>query len=518
MLAQSPGKAQRKKASEYSIFIKSGSVAANSLMLALHLGANAKMLSMLSEDGDAAGSVVTTFQTVVLGSATGCLLSTGIEMGKLVGTDQLEDAGQMAKASWVLTLILGTASTVLMLGTPLVFPHVFKKEVANLSSDFFLGYAIGGIPELMMMTSPQIAFQAGDWYIPVAAGFVAYIPSIALSYLFGFPLKMGAFGIGLGGSVAAYLSTAGIQAWLTRSNYADFELYHRNFTNLRENLIKLLSTGGQLAFQRLTEWGNLFALTLVLGSGPDNVLSASEPAIQYAAIVALWLQGLAHASTMLIIKNKALMTKAHGEGDSATVKAAHDSNVKILLGNNLIGALLCAAFGGITYFNRKEMTGFFLSDEADQDTKELAAKFTWISSLGLIPDALRIISLGSLRSWNDVFWPTFQCLLVMTAMGIPIGYGISDAEDDWSYMFVARDLAMLISAAIVGYKCKQRLSVDEDKMVKLIDVEQSGSPSNSSSSKRTLCPSLSNCFNKTKDSIVNSSTSIQSNDYQTFTK
>ncbi|MFA6037501.1 MAG: hypothetical protein WC748_05215 [Legionellales bacterium] len=45
---------------------------------------------------------------------------------------------------------------------------------------------------------------------------------------------------------------------------------------------------------------------------------------------------------------------------------------------------------------------------------------------------MRVISLGALRIWDDLFWPTVTTLITMTVMAIPAGYGVSKLEDDWS--------------------------------------------------------------------------------------
>lgn len=44
--------------------------------------------------------------------------------------------------------------------------------------------------------------------------------------------------------------------------------------------------------------------------------------------------------------------------------------------------------------------------------------------LGLIPDALRIISAGALRGWKDLLYPSIVSSIFMTIVGIPAAYGL----------------------------------------------------------------------------------------------
>lgn len=449
-----------------SILIRSSSVAVQSALLAIHLAINAKLLSMLSSDASAVGSLTSPFQTVVLGSATGCLLATGIEIGDSVAENKFEEAGQLAKASWILALGLGIISTGAMISTKWLFPLLTSDQIAaTLASDFFLGYAAGAIPGLMVMTTPQISFQAGEWYVPAVAGIAFYIPAAFLSYALAFSAGMGALGVGLGGSITAWVVTACMQVWLTRKFYAPYKLYEMSLPNLKPNLKRLWKTGRQIVLQRLTEWGNIFAITSVVAQD-SAALAATTPFVQCSAIIALSMQGLAQASTMLILKNKGTannLLKANSLNESLSW---FKKNRSTLLKNNIAGALVSAAAVGVTYAARESISNFFLSDSADADVRTMAQKFLWLGVIGSIPDSVRIISLGSLRSWKDVVIPTLICSVLMTAIAVPAGYKLSKDEKNWEYMLIFRNIFIMLSALFVAYRCHEKLNNDEASMVR----------------------------------------------------
>ena len=478
VITSAPVKMWREIFSSKSLFIQSGFVTINSALLALHLIANSKMLSLLEGGyGDAAAAAVSTFQTLTLGTATGICLATGIEIAGEIGKNRHAEAGQLAKASFVLTAGLGLASTVLMLGSKLYFPLFYEKEIAEIASDFFLGYGIGGIPILLVMNTPQIAFQMGDWGASVTTASVAYIPAAAFSYLLGFNAKLGAFGIGLGGSISALLAAAGIQLWLKREKFRDFEIYNLPIKDLKINLKRLLTTGSQIAFQRITEWGNMYAITLVLGAAaPAYVLSAIQPAVQYSSMIALSAQGLAHATTMLLIRNRAAMEKEIQESRLNQAQSYQSKSGSILFWNNSIGAIIAGVLSAFLIWQREAASNFFLSHDVDNATKELAQTILLISLLGMIFDVPRIVLLGGLRAWKDVFLPTLTCLLIMTIVGVPLGYGVSKAvNDDWSMIFIIRDVMILLSSGVMGARSFYKMYEDK-KRVQVFPSEEERTP------------------------------------------
>lgn len=445
------------------IIFLSSSVAVQSLLVGLHLIINSKMLSMLSDKETGASSIVSTFQTVTIATGTGFIYATGIELGKVTGRGEFKQAGEIAKASWVLSLLFGSACSIAMVSSRGIFPLLYSEETARIASDFLTGYSMCGIPMMMMVSSPQVAFQAGDWYIPTVSGALFTVFSGLSSYLLAFPQDMGAFGVGLGGSIGGLLSICIIQSLLCREHYAKYQLHNLAMGDLSNNLRKLLRTGAQLSLQRVTEWGNFFAITTVIGAADSTVLAATPPVVQCTMILALSMQGLAHASAMLILNNKGQIELAIGNSNQVAASKWHRKNAKILLTNNVAGTVLSIAAVVIVYMERKQISELLLGG-VDHDTQLLAENLLWIGMIGSIPDTIRIISLGALRSWKDVLYPTLACLIAMTIIGVPVGYAVSTDQHDWSYMFTIRNIVLLFSALMMVHRCREHLQEDNKKI------------------------------------------------------
>ncbi|MFA6060547.1 MAG: MATE family efflux transporter [Taibaiella sp.] len=501
---------------EQSIWLKSSTFTFNSLLFATQIALNAKMLSMLGADGNGAGSIVSTFQNITIGTAVSCMLSTGIEMSSPMATRDFEKAGDVVKASWALTGALSALNVVILLNSRWAFPLLFEEKSAKMASDYFTGYAAGSIPGLFMTTNLQVAVQTGDLDISTLTVLSSTIPGVLLSYALAFPANLGALGLGIGASAPNFLSACFIHLWFLKGRYAEFKFYKLPLTELKKNSDALMKTGIQLAFQRLTEWGNLFAITLLLGKvAPSSAVSALHPAIQYSAIVAFSLQGLAHVSTMLIKKEK---TSFQNNVDAANFdNAAHNyyKIIRTLVTNNAAGTFAAGVIFLPFYFAREPLCDFFLSDETDQETRELAQRFLWISMLGLIPDAPRIVSLGVLRSWNEVFWPTLICLIVMSVVAIPAGYGASELDDDWSYILIIRNIAMAISAVMLGERCANQMLKDREKIKAHLEATPFMSSSSSSTKTTSCCPGFNKSIIKDiKAAFQDSSEQVENDDKQ----
>lgn len=461
-----------KNKKEVPILLKSGTIAIQSLLVGVHLLANSKMLSMLSNQEYGASSVVSTFQTLTTTTGSGFIFATGLEIGPMIGADKFDKAGELAKASWILSLVLGGLVSGAMVSAQGILPLLYPEENSKVASDFLLGYAACGIPSMMIVSSPQIAFQAGDWYIPLVSGVMFVIPAGFLSYVLGFSQGLGAFGVGLGGSIGGILSTLTVQAWLCQKHYARYNFYQCSMGDWKNNFRNLLKTGFQLSLQRITEWGNLFAVTTAFGLSNVNALSATPPVIDCLMIFAISMQGLAQATAMLILYNKGKTKLAIQQGSQEIVEALHKKNIRILTMNNMAGFILGVVAAGIVYAERSSISSLLMAP-ASADIQAMAEKFLWVGMIGSIPDAIRIISLGSLRSWKDVLLPTGACLTLMTLSGIPIGNVISEQQNDESYMFIVRNVAIALSSLMMVWRCRQKIQHDrQETLSKLLGQEE----------------------------------------------
>lgn len=448
-----------------SILVRTGAFGLNGLFLSAHLATSSKLLSLLEAEGAAAGSLVSTYQAVIVGSSIGILLSTGLEVGPLIVSKKYHLAGNVVKSAWVLTVGLGGISTLAMVSTRWVFPLLFDPKAAQLASDFYSGYSPVAIPLLMLITGPQVAFQAGDWFIPPAAMFLFTTLGGACGYVLGFNAGLGAKGLGLGYTISGTVVALGVNAWFLRDNYKEFHLYQWPLEGFTENIKKLLRKGVMLSLQRLTEWGNLMIVTTVIGANSKRGLQASNPGVAYILILATALQGMAQATGMLITKNIGARNEALERHNKQEGKEWHQKNYKILIQANILGMLVSGAIAGSFYFAREPLANFFLSKTAEEETRKLAQTLLCINMFGLIPDAVRIISAGALRGWEDFLYPIMVSLITMTIVGIPGGFGIGKIFGDVEEaMFFVRDVSMILAGVMIARRCFQKISTDAETM------------------------------------------------------
>ena len=447
------------------------SYALSIFMMACSFTINGKLLVETGDNGPAAASIVTTFQTVVLGIATGCVLSSGICMGEPMGRKNYTQAGDVAKSAWLWTAAIATLASALLFTSPQTLPLMFEAKAASKAADFFQGYGVGTFPTLFLMTTPQIATQAGDWKVPVVSAALNYIPGVVLSACFAFTCNLGAFGVGLGGGLSAWPVALGAQWWLTREHYAPLKLYHPHIKNVTSHIRKLAQVGAVMALQRLTEWGNLFTLAVISGSWGENNLASMNASLQLIVIFNLASQGVAHATGMLCRSQRSAMMKTAQELDEGTygpttVSALqqHTENLQKILRTSQINFVFNGILALAIHTARAPLATFFLGHEVTSPVQHLTEKLLSINAVGLLCDAPRITLAGGLRGWVDVVWPTMVCLILMTAVGAPAGCLLAgEFEAKMETLFWVRNLTMLVSTAVIFNRLVAKYNEDSRK-------------------------------------------------------
>lgn len=460
-----------------STIVKTTTFGLNGFFFALHLVTNGKLLASLGSEGEGASSLMSTYQSVIIGSGVGLLLGTGLDFGSALGKKNHKTAGDIGKTAVVLSFGLGILSAGAMLITKVLFPLLFEKQSAKMASDFFAGYSAASIPLLFLIVAPQITFQEGEWYVAPASMFSVFILSAISSYFLAYQAELEALGIGLGGTIGSFITAFWVGMLFLRKNYKKYHFDKLNIDAFSKKVSSLLNSGWRLSLQRLTEWGNLFLITTLFGINSNHYLKALNPSLLYLILFGTTEQGIAQSSGMIISKNLGTIEKAIEKNDSALVTKKHKDNITTIVRSNLFGVMINSLIAGIFYLARRPLTKIFLSEQADETTRNLAEDLLWMNMLALVAES-RIIGAGALRGWKDLLYPTIVSFIFMTFIGIPLGYGLGIAFDDVSkFMIYTRDLTILLSASFVLKRCYNQIKKDEKKFSQYIYSSNHGKQS-----------------------------------------
>lgn len=456
-----------------------GSFAVNSSLIAIHMIGNGLILSSLGPTEQAASSLISAVQSFVSGTIFGFLLSTGVELGAALGKKSADVAGKdyspeeeveaIIKTSWVVgysLCLLGTAGFLSTLG---ILPKIVDPETGAAVGQFFLMFSTGAFSEPMSGNNGLIIAQVEkNMILPLIIAAAYRLPAIGLGYLFSKTVGMGIKGLGLGSAIAGVASLLFSQVLFSRKKYEKFNLSKFSFPDFGRHLKTYLHGGWKLSLQRITEWGNLVAITTVIGAIDNSSLRALQPAIQANTLIGLAMQGMGQAAMMFVVqdceKQKAHYRKFLETGSKFELekfKELIDTNKRTFIKNNAFGLVLTTLLAGAIYLARDLVIGLFLGSQISQEQYQLTSSLLLATLIGLIPDSFRIVSGGILRGWGDLLFPTIVSLIMMTVLGVPAGMGITYAVGGSILPIMwARAGSILLSSIFNFYRFYQHIRDD----------------------------------------------------------
>lgn len=453
--------------SQVPILVKTISYGLNGLCIASLYVASSKLLVALGKEGSGASSLVAPYQSVLLGATLGPSYATGLAIGAYIGKEKYSKAGNITKAAWLFNVGLGTIASGAMLVIAPIFPHLFPDAVADTAISYFQGAAIGNIAMLTYVVNAQLAMAEGHWFVLPLTGVLLAAGGATAGYFLAFPLQLGALGVGLGTSISQVATCTAIMLWFQHPSYKKYNLYQHGISKLKKKIQRLWNEGWKLSFQRLTEWGNLFLIVTVIGIENSTVLRATAPAIQCMIIAANAFQSLSQATGMLMAQNKGAREKAIEEDKIEEAENSSKKNISVFRRNIAAGVVTSVVIGGTLYALRNPIVQFFLKDPEPEIVNDATALLWNTMLLGLPFDSIRLISIGALRAWKLLLYPAFLSLLIMTLLGVPIGYALtrlvqgSDSEEsDAALIFYVRAFSMLIAGGITAFRVVKELNAD----------------------------------------------------------
>lgn len=440
------------------------------VMIGLHLVGNNFLMSFLGVDQTSAASVVSSLQCFIVSTTFGFQSAVGTRLGSLKRqTDaqkKRESEEGVIKIALLSSVGLGLASSIVFYATRPLAPLLLSdkhngKQIAKYTSEYFVPVSVtlSPIAYLTILTNGNILYQLrseqnkANFLLASTASYRGL--SLLFSWILSEPLGFKVQGIGYGSAIAA---------WLT---FALFEHQFLSETKIYQ-LSKLFTIPSasslwldfkkdalQLALQRTTEWGNLFAITSIISRWSPNELSAIEPAIQSMVLCNLFTLGIAQGLMYDAKNNHAEKEKEKSKNPlSEKYMGLLEKDKKLFVFGVGLGSVLATISTALLLSFRNQTINLFIGTKTTEGIDlELAKTILLISALSLSPDAVRQISSGVIRGWGleEMHHTTKTNLLIMTLVGVPLGalYGFLFNNGKYATpLFAFRLLTICISACV----------------------------------------------------------------------
>lgn len=455
------------------ILVKSLSFGMIGVVFGVQFAGLGKILASYGKDSEAASSLSTSIAVFMIGTGIGFMSSTGVSIAG-VSKHDLEKVGLVLRNAWSWGAIIGVVSAAILATAQHTFLLLFEhnEDTREITGEFFAGFAPAVVPDLIMLANGITAFQVADKAIMPPATLALYrLSSIAIAE--SLSEHLGATGVGLVCSGCAWAGLAVSTIWLKQILGPEFKLAKLDKKeDFKPAFLKFGKDGAQLALQRVTEWGNMAAISMSIGHfWPESAQSSIQPSVETLTLVNAFSQGYGLAAMMVVKKNfektKEIISRA-SEDNRSSIEVGNVNAQELSIAqelaeniheNNMIflkymgsGLVINICLGGITFALAKQCAGFFLNDSNYELTTEARNLFL-TNALGLLPDSARIISAGILRGRGDIMNPTIANLILMTGIGVPIGVIAAKhiGDGDILPIFIIRDTVGLSASAL--YNC-----------------------------------------------------------------
>ncbi len=442
--------------------------------VAANVLANGSVTPTIGADAAAAGPLMISVVYAVLGPGRSILLSTGILIGKKYGEVQaLLKAGNNAEASRIQVEIgtqlrqsflfgtgLGLVSMGIMIGMgPILQTTGLNENIVHEVEGFLNSTAVGMLPIYWSTSDQQFGMATGHKYIPMVFGTLFPILSMAIGYplalgLLGLP-KLGTVGLGAGMAAAAWLSFISLRCYFLKSEFAPYQIYKMSLQGITNQFSELLKLGMPLGFQALTEWGNLFALSNLVGNKGFKVSMAANGSFQIITAATLITAALGQGISVKISEQLGKMKIADQLEQYKDVMVINN-NIKRLGNAGIItGTIATAALTAVLCSLPKQIQSMFIShdDKSYEEILLMSQAILMINAIGLIADTIRNMSASALGGSKDVMFAPIISLVTMSVLALSIGGIVSNYLDyDANWLFITRDIGIL--AAAVGISAK----------------------------------------------------------------
>ncbi|MBS0351551.1 MAG: hypothetical protein JSR33_10290, partial [Proteobacteria bacterium] len=343
--------------------------------------------------------------------------------------------------SWLFALPLGITAA----GIALLSEYILKgldqpERAAEVAKDFLWPYALG-LPFTLMTISNQqtmLGLNKPKYVLMMTALNVPLI--LAIGYPFIFKLGLNETGLGSAYAISGFSHFISYSI-LFKYKFADYKIFDfRSLCKKDGKCALLASKGFWIGLYAFVELGNVLANTILIGrsnnANDDDALSALQPALQYASIVANLTFALGHSLTILITGSQ--KTKSHVETKKLGVNG-------IWMGLTLPLTILTVFF-----IDQDLLLKPFLGE----DTTDLARRLLLINILSQVADTFRNIGSGILRGVGNTSFAsnvnivTVLCLMMPFSLIAEMIYNLGPEA-----VLSGRAVGIAVGAALISYKC-----------------------------------------------------------------
>jgi MATE family multidrug resistance protein len=468
------------------------------------------ILNKLGPDAFAAGPLILSISYATGGTMRAGLLVIAGLVGKLDAADQKGSIGPLIHRGFVLGLSYSIPCILVMVYSDNLLNAIgISEDVSTAVGEYFDGvvYALPGI--VFMTVGMCFANGIKNSLTTMIAMFGCIIGTAAIGYPLalgwpGFLPKMGVYGLGLGMSIAVWLTDVGLYSYyFLSSQFKEYNLFNFDRKNLRlifysdvenqdkpvylQNILHSIKLSLPMSAENLAEWGNLLGISIICGLISADCLQALQISMNLVSPYTMLYVGFTNTGYMLVSRHY------------ATVRAnfSHDAfmNVRTIgTVTTLLGIAAATTVGTFMVSMPRQICNLYfdVNDPNNEEVLILAQAFLITNGIGLLFDSLRISNADLLKGLEDVRYAPLLSLFFMSAVGLTVG-GCMTLLLDWGadWLFITRDIGVLLAAIGIAYRWLKKsstieLAAEHDFILPNQDLTQ------------TLCPTFGgeerNCF------------------------
>ncbi len=468
------------------------------------------ILNKLGPTAFAAGPLIISIAYATGGTMRAGLLSTAGLVAKLDAVGQKGSIGPLVNRGFILGMGYSIPCILVMLYSDNLLNTIgISEPVTAAVGEYFDGLAYG-IPGIVFMTV-DMCFANGikKSLITMIAMFGCVTGTAAIGYPLalgwpGFLPETGVYGLGLGMSIAVWMTAAGLHSYyFLNSQFKEYNLFSFDRTSLRliffsdvenqdkpvylQNILHSIKLCLPMSAENLAEWGNLLGISIICGLIGSDCLQAQQISMNLVSPYTMLYIGFTNTGYMLVSRHYA----------AVRANSSHDAFINVrTIGTvtTLLGVAAATTVGTFMVSMPRQICNLYIdvNDPNNEEILIMAQAFLIANGIGLLLDSMRISNADLLKGLEDVLYAPLLSFFFMSMVGLTVG-GCMTLLLDWGadWLFITRDVGVLLAAIGIAYRWLKKsstmeLAAEHDFILPNQDLRQ------------TLCPTFGgeerNCF------------------------